>query len=102
MYVNTNTKDSFNNSIDRIINVFDCDIYEAEKIYTDVRLELVILSERLDKKWSNKEYNKLTHFLINIQIEDINNSKEYDNIDEISDQLRTISPDLIDKILEIS
>lgn len=97
-----NIENPFQNCIDRIINIFGCNLYEAEKIYNDVRLELVILSERLDKKWSNEKYNKLTHFLINIQIQDIDNPKQYDNIDDISDRLRTISPDLINKITEMS
>lgn len=100
--MDANIEKPFQNSIDRIINIFGCNIYEAEKIYNDVRLELVILSERLNKKWSNEEYNKLTHFLINIQIYRIDNPKEYNNIDDISDRLRTISPDLIDEIIEMS
>lgn len=90
-----------NNSIENIMLEFNCNKYDAEKLYNKVRLELILIAEDLHKDFTNKNYNRMTHKIINIQIrENEYHNIEYDNLDEIANDLRTISDNIIDKIIE--
>lgn len=94
--------DMLDGSIDTLIRTFGCNKYEAEKIYTNVRMELVVLTEEFNYDWSHDFYNVGTHLLIHIQIDSMNDPSKYEEPSEIAEYIKSIDLEVIKEVIEKS
>lgn len=92
--------DMLEGGIDNIMDTFGYDRYSAEKLYNNVRMEIILLTEEFEYSWSHEVYNCVTHLLINIRIQTIEEGRQFDDLEEASEYLSTVPPKLVEEAIE--